>query len=259
MSLVSSGIDQVMVFALVEGVNVNGQAFNGPSSVLVKWRSEHEDKLHQVYINGELGAVTQDFEQHAVIVGTQISDGRATRIEVYAVKPEDAELDFSGELQGQSYMGRFELGWERVSSLPFEGEWQVFSNGGNGEVDYDTPISEEPNLFWHAWQDKPGFGLAKFGKSDFGYDSSAAAGFGDGKFGESEFGFGADRINWVSGELETGEYVFAIKITNEAGNSAEGESESEQITIIKTACPVEGLAVESYDKQQDELVLCINP
>ena len=53
MGLISSSIDRVRAFALAAGIAADGISVNEPLSVLVKWRSQHGDKLHQVYVNGE--------------------------------------------------------------------------------------------------------------------------------------------------------------------------------------------------------------
>ena len=110
---------------------------------------------------------------------------------------------------------------------------------------------------WPAWQDKGGFGLSRFGASDFGYDGSAAVGFGRGSFGEGDFGFDADIINWQSSELATGEYKFAVKVSDGKGNESSA-SQTDVITVIRTASGAEEIAAESYDKDQDKLVLSVN-
>ena len=99
MSLVSSGIDRVRAFALAAGVRAEGDAVDEPLSVLVTWRSEHEDKLHQVYVNGELAGVTTDLEQRSMVVPVRSCWSSAVRIEVFAVKASEAYVDFGGELQ----------------------------------------------------------------------------------------------------------------------------------------------------------------
>jgi hypothetical protein len=69
MGLYSSGIDRVMAFKLAAGVGRDGRSVDEPLSVLVKWRSGHDGKLHQVYVNGEFAGVTSDFEQRMLVVG----------------------------------------------------------------------------------------------------------------------------------------------------------------------------------------------
>jgi hypothetical protein len=257
MTLVSSGIDKVRAFALAAGIAADGAAVSEPTSILVKWRSEHEDKLHQVYINGQLAGVTDDCFQRTIIATVRSAPSSSVKIEVYAVGMDVGEIDFSGQLEDAGQFGRVNLGWAREQSLPLDASAQIFSDGGSGAVDYDRPLAGCGLRSWPAWQDKGGFGLGRFGVSDFGYDGSAAVGFGRGSFGEGGFGFDADTINWQSGELATGEYKFAVKVSDSQGNESSA-TETDVITVIRAANGVREIAVESYDNDQDELVLSIN-
>ncbi len=256
MSLISSGIGGVRAYALAAGVMAGGGVVDEPLGVLVKWRSEHTDKLHQIYVNGELAGVTTGFEQRSMIVPVRSAWSSAVRLEVFAVEPSEANVDFSSELRCRQQTGRIRLSWPRSMALPFEGTAQVFSDGGGGESDYDEPASREDIQLWPSWKDKFGFGLGRFGEGDFGYEGSAAVGFGRGLFGEGEFGFDADEISWVSGQLETGKYRFAVNITDRFGQVSEAQ-ETGEITVIRTATPAEGLKVDSYDKAEDRLVMRI--
>ncbi len=257
MGLVSSGIDRIRAFGLAAGVRAGGGAINEPFSVLIKWRSEHEDKLHQIYVNGVLAGVTTDVQQRQMIVSIPLHTNSAVRIEVYAVEASEANFDFSGRLQSRPQSGRVNISWFRSMSLPLEGTAQVYSDGASGEIDYDKPASKEDIQLWPSRQDKFGFGLGPFGEGDFGYEGSAAVGFGIGLFGEGEFGFDADQVSWVSSELETGKYRFAVKVTDRFGNESDAQ-ETNEITVIRPATPARGLKVDSYDKAEGRLVLCIS-
>jgi hypothetical protein len=254
MGLVSSGIDRIRAFAMAVGVRADGEAVSEPQSALVRWRSEHEDKLHQVYVNGELAGVTCGLGQRCMIMPICSSWTSAVRIEVFAVEAWEANVDFGSELQSRPQAGRVKLSWPRSMSLPFEGTAQVYSDGGGGEIDYENPVSKEDIQLWPSWQESLGFGLSGFGEGEFGYEGSEAVGFGKGLFGEGEFGFDADEISWVSGELETGRYRFAVKVTDRFGQVSDAQ-ETGEITVIRTARPAEGLEVSSYDKNEDRLVL----
>jgi len=257
MGLVSSGIDRVRAYALAQGVRADGRCVDEPLSVFVKWRSEHEDKFCQIYVNGELAGVTTGLGQRGIIVPILSAWSSAVRIEVFAVEPSEAHIDFSSQLPSRQQAGRIKLSWLRSMALPFEGTAQIFSDGGGGQIDYDEPVSKEDIGLWPSWQDKFGFGLGQFGEGDFGYEGSAALGFGIGLFGKGEFGFDADEVNWESDELETGRHKFAVKITDRFGQVSNGE-ETGEITVIRTATPAEGLEVDSYDKAEDRLMLCIS-
>ncbi len=253
MGLVGTGVDRVRAFGLAAGVAADGATLGEPLSALVQWRSEHADKLHQVYVNGELAGVTCEFAQRMLVIPLLSSWSSALWIEVFAVDPCEVHIDFGGEVDGGGHRGRVEIGWLRHMGLPTDGFGQVYSNNGNAAVDYGVAASGEIEN-WRAWQDKGGWGLSRLGLSDFGFDGSAAAGFGLGVFGRGEFGFDADRIQWVSGELANGLYRFGVKVADAFGNESDGV-ESEEIVLIRTAGSVDEIAVESYDENANELVI----
>jgi len=256
MGIVSNGIDRVRAFVLAAGVRADGSAIGEPQSALVRWRSEHEDKLCQVYVNNKLAGVTTDYEQRSMIIPIRSAWSSAVRIEVFAVEASEAHIDFSSQLPSWQQAGRAKISWPRSMLLPFEGTAQIYSDGGCGEIDYDNPVSKEDIQLWPSWQDKVGFGLSWFGEGDFGYEGSAAVGFGRGLFGEGEFGFDADEVGWESCELETGKHKYAVKVTDRFGQESDAQ-ETGQITVIRRAIPVEGLEVGSYDKAEDRLVLSV--
>jgi hypothetical protein len=257
MALVSSGIDKVRAFGLAAGIGADGVAVNEPVSILVKWHSEHEDKLYQVYINGQLAGVTDDCRQRTIIANIRSLMSSSAKIEIYAVGLDEGDIDFGGQLEDAGRFGRAAVSWARGQGLPFDGTGQIFSDGGSGVVDYDNGLITSGMRLWPAWQDKGGLGLSRFGESDFGYDGSAAVGFGLGGFGEGEFGFDADKIGWQSGELVTGKYKFAVKISDKEGNESPA-TETEAITVIRAAGGAEEISVESYDAGQDELILSVS-
>jgi hypothetical protein len=237
-------------------VRAGGSSIDEPQSAFIKWRSVHEDKLYQVYVNYELAGVTADFEQRCMIVPIRGAWSSAVRIEVFAVEPSQANVDFGSDLPSRPQAGRVNLSWIRSMDLPFEGNVQVYSDRGSGEIDYVTPVNKEDIQLWPSWRDKIGLGLGQFGEGDFGYDGSAAIGFGMGLFGEGEFGFDADEIVWASGELETGRHKFAVKVVDRFGQESQAQ-ETVEITVIRTATPAGGLEVDSYDKAEDRLVLSV--
>ena len=253
MGLVSSGINCVRAFGLAAGIKASGGAINEPLCALVKWRSEHEDKLHQVYVDGEFAGVTAEFAQREIVVGIRCSQSSGARIEVYAVEPGEAHIDFGQGLESHGKRGRVELGWMRGMQLPFGGKAEVYSDNGSGEIDYGSPVTQDGILLWPGWQDKAGFGNGRFGVGDFGFDGCAAVGLGLGVFGKGEFGFDADEIRWMSGELETGRYKFAVETTNPSGRACSSPVESEQVVLIRAAQPGESLEIDSYDKGVDEI------
>jgi len=253
MGLVSSGIDSVRVFELPMGVWADGGVVAGPRVCLVRWRSAWVDKLHQVYVNGRYGGATVDCEQRQIVVQAPSSFERAVRVEVFAVEPGEAGVDFGDELkQGDGDSGRVKLSLLRSQRLAAGASFEVYFDGGSGEVDYEHLIGEGP--VWGCWQDKAGLGLARFGEGDFGYEWAAGVGFSRGRFALGEFGVDADVIEWVSPALEAGVYRFGIKVIDEAGNES-AASETEEMTVISAARPAEGLKVLSFNEETNEMVL----
>jgi hypothetical protein len=258
MSLINNGIEKVRAFALAGGVWADGDSYGIPRVALVKWQSSWSDKLYQVYVNGRYAGVTVETDQRQIVVPMPTFFETAVRIEVFAVRAGDAHVDFSNELGssiGES--GGVRIRMLRGQVLPAGGTIKIYSDNGVGEIDYDNAVNEGPIRVWSAWQDKSGFGMSRFGSSDFGYDGAAAVGFGIGSFGGGLFGFDAGVFEWVSPPLSFGVYKFGIRVSDEAGNESTG-SETGQIAVIPAARPAEGISVSSFDKQTNELVLRID-
>jgi len=258
MALISSGIDKVRAFELPGGVWADGKSVGAPRIALVRWHSSLNGKFYQVYVNGQYAGTTVDSQQRQMIVQVPTSLEAPVRIEVFAVEANQANTDFSNEidlLPGKT--GRVRISLLRGQNLPVGSTAQIYFDNGTGEIDYDNPLVESPIQIWPAWQDKAGFGMSRFGESDFGYDSAAAVGFGKGSFGKGQFGLDADTLEWVSEPLQAGVYKFAVKITDEAGNESIS-SESGQITVTPAARPAEEVSIFSFDKQTNQLVLSIS-
>lgn len=255
MTLISSGIDQVRAYALPGGIGADGNTINEPLSVLVSWQSIHDDKLHQIYINGELCRFTEDVLQRQTVLSFCSSWESVVRIEVFAVEPIEGMNDYSSELE-YSDGNRVRVSWVRKAAIPLESVVDIFSNGGSGEIDFQEPVKEGLSC-WDVWQDKWGFGLAGFGVSDFGYDGVGAVGFGRGCFGGGEFGFDAEESEWISGELKAGEYQFGIKIRSRQGNVQEVTCEAGPVTVLPAAKAAVDLSVKSYDAGSNLLVFAV--
>lgn len=255
MAAVSDGISSVRVFGLAVGTGSDGKTVANGLSVLVKWDSVYTDGLHQVYVDGELAGATSDCQQRMLEVSIFSGSISGAEIEVYAVSPEEAGVDFSKEPGPSGRRDRARLSISRSMSLSFAGKADFYFDFGSGQVDYGQPISKEPLCIWPSRQDKGGFGLAVFGAGEFGYE--AGIGFGRGNFGKGEFGFDADETVFETSELSAGNYRFGVELTDVFGIRSEAV-ESQSVTMIPIAQPPEGLSVNYYDKQQDKLVLTVN-
>lgn len=258
MALISSGIDRVRAFELPSGVWADGRYIGAPRITLVKWRSSLHDKFYQIYVNSHYAGATVDSEQRQIIVQIPTSLESPVRIEVFAVEADEADTDFSSDIDWlQSDNGRVRISLLRGQNLPIGGAAQIYFDNGTGDIDYENPLSCLPIRIWPAWQDKAGFGMSRFGVSDFSYDSAAAVGFGKGSFGNGQFGLDADTFEWLSEPMQAGVYKFAVKITDEVGNES-SVSESEPVTVTPAARPAEQVSICSFDKQTNQLVLNVS-
>jgi len=248
----------VRAFELPIGVWADGRYVGVPRIALIKWRSSFCDKFHQIYVNGRYGGSTVDSQQRQMIVQIPTCLETPVRVEVFAVEADQADTDFSNEIDlllGQT--GRVRISMLRDQNLPIGATAQIYFDNGTGEINYDSPLTDSPIRIWPAWQDKAGFGMSRFGISDFGYDSAAAVGFGKGSFGNGQFGLDADTFEWTSPPMNAGVYKFAVKITDRVGNESSC-SETRQVTVTPAAKPAEQVSISSFDKQTNQLVLSIS-
>jgi hypothetical protein len=258
MALISGGIENIRAFELPCGIWADGESVGSPRTALIKWRSVWDDKLYQVYVNGKYAGATVDSQQRQMIVQIPTSLDSPVRIEVFAIEAEHVATDFSSEIEssiGQS--GRVRISMLRGQSLPISAIVQVYFDNGTGEIDYDKALNDSPIRIWPAHQDKAGFGMSRFGISDFGYDSAAAVGFGNGGFGYGQFGLDADSLEWISPAMRAGIYKFAIKVIDEVGNES-GGSETDQVVVTPAARPAEKISISSSNRQTNQLVLGIS-
>ena len=255
MLLISAGIDLVRAFELVCGIRTDGRYVALQRVALVKWRSIHSDKFYQIYVNAQLASVIVDTQQRQEIVSMPTSFSSPVCIEVFAVEPEKAHIDFKNDIENPPSSGRVRIIFLREQNLPMGATADIFFDNGTGEIDYGSALNKMPLRIWPAWQDRAGFAMAGFGVSDFGYDGAAAVGFAKGSFGNGRFGFDADTIEWISPPLSASVYKFAIRITDETGHQS--TSQTRQVTVTPAIKPAERVSIASFDKQTNQLVLKI--
>jgi hypothetical protein len=257
MSIVCEGIDRVQAFLLPDGVAADGARASVSGTALVTWRSTLEGMLHQVYVDHRYAGTTLDLRQRHLVVHAPASFTSAVHVEVVAVEPGDAYTDFASELADGAGAARVNLRLLRCQTLPAGATANVYWDNGTGTIDYSLPLNAAPIAIWPAWQDKAGFGMARWGRGDFGYDAAASVGFGKGSFGNGQFGLDADVLEWTSPELPLGRYRFAVKIADPCGNES-APVETEPITVIPAATPAAGVDLGSYDASTGQLTLCIS-
>ena len=258
MALLSNGISNVRALAIPAGVFDDGTTAGNTGTVLVKWRSSYTDKLYQIYVNSRFAGFTFDYQQRQATVPIPASEQTAVKIEVFATEAENAHLDQSSQLSSSTtQQGRIQIDFAKTGNLPMEATVDYYHNNGSGDLDYDNSANPLPILLWPRWQDKSGFGLSSFGKSDFGFDGSASVGFGRGSFGFGKFVFDACLMSWQSGQLTAGNYKFGLKITDRFGN-VNNSIETEQLTVIPPAKPAEKLSISVFNKSINQLILKID-
>jgi hypothetical protein len=257
MSFAREGIENVRVSVLPDGVAADGRCAAVSRTALVTWHSSLEGMCHQVYLNGRFAGATLDAEQRQLVVHSPSSFQSAVRVEVIAVEPKDAPVDFSRELDRPAAgSGRVRLTILRSQTLPMEATANIYFDHGTGPIDYAEPLNPVPIPIWPCRQDKAGFGTAQFGAGDFGYDAAAAVGFGRGSFGNGQFGLDADAIEWITPPLPLGRYRFGIRIADAGGNESSA-TETEAIAVVPAAKPAIGLDIVSLDPQTNQLTLRI--
>ncbi len=258
MSFLREGIDCVRVFPLPDGVAADGRSAAVSRAALVTWRSSHTDRLYQVYTDGRFAGATLDGQQRSLVIQVPSSFQAAVRIEVVAVEPEQAHVDFAAQLgEPAGGNGRVKLTLLRSQALPIGATIDIYTDNGAGQIDYGEPVNAVPLAVWPCTQDKAGFGMAEFGTGDFGYDSATAVGFGKGSFGRGQFGLDADTLEWVSPALPLGRYRFGVKVTDPHGNESLA-SETEPVTVVPPATPAAGLDIVAFDPATNQLTLRIS-
>lgn len=251
------GIENVRLFTLPDGIAADGSCAAVSAAVLVTWRSSWAGMLHQAYVNGRFAGATIDADQRQLVVQPPGSFQSAVCVEVVAVEAKDAHTDFANELDPPPTSGRVRLCILRSQTLPLGGAADVYFDKGTGQIDYSAPLNASPIAIWPCFQDKAGFGMAQFGRADFGYDSAACVGFGKGSFANGPFGMDADMVEWISPLLPLGRYRFAVKIRDAYGNES-AASETVPIAVVPPAQPAAALSIAAFDAQTNQLTLRVS-
>ncbi|HNY77621.1 MAG: hypothetical protein RBS72_04515 [Sedimentisphaerales bacterium] len=258
MAFCRDGIEDVHACVLPDGIGPDGRAAALSRSMLVTWRSSLEGRLYQVYVNGRLAGVTVDTHQRQMVVVAPSSFEAAACVEVVAVEPREAHVDFADQIEQPSHLGaRVRLAFLRSQHLPPGTALDIYGDGGTGQIDYDEPLNGTPIPIWPCPQDKAGFGMSHFGDGDFGWDAAAAVGFGKGCFGYGQFGLDADAIEWISPLLASGTYRFGVQVVDEAGN-ASAAVQTGPLAVVTPARPAARLDVASFDAETGRLTLCVS-
>jgi len=136
---------------------------------------------------------------------------------------------------------------------------QLFANGGDGEVDYDTPADALRYDLAPNGARSLGFGEGAFGLMPFGDAQSAGLlGFGEGPFGLGPFGAGSLTVRIVHLVDHCGDWLFAVKAFDSLGNPQADPCEELPLSIhIGPPPPAIRPTKLSYDRAADVLILAI--
>ena len=132
----------------------------------------------------------------------------------------------------------------------------LYTNGGSGDIDYDNPVSGRLPLFRNRGGIF-GFGHAPFGHGRFGKPfASRCGGFGHLPFGCGPFGLGTGIVEAVYYAAVCGDYKFAFKVFDAAGNATDGSGQQELETEVhvRPARP-DPLTAASYTPETNVLTL----
>ncbi len=126
---------------------------------------------------------------------------------------------------------------------------RLYGNGGAGDIDYNTPLTNEKFDLFPDGGGLLGFGLAPFGNFPFGRGVAARCpGFGCLPFGSFPFGHGTTLIKAQLTINQCGEYKFAFKVFDKAGNANSGTPQELTADIHLAPPAPSGLKKISYNK-----------
>jgi len=133
---------------------------------------------------------------------------------------------------------------------------KLHGNGGDGDIDWNNPLSDMAYELFPNGAGIFGFGLAPFGHHRFGRaHSMRTSGFGRLPFGRHPFGHGTGVVTVTHEVDECGEYEFGLACFDELGNLHVGSPEEASLSIHLAPDAPAGLKKDSYDKDTDVLVL----
>lgn len=132
----------------------------------------------------------------------------------------------------------------------------LFSNGGAGDIDWNSPVNAAVYPLFPNGAGLLGFGHAPFGHHRFGHGhDQLTAGFGHAPFGHTPFGHGTAIIEASVRVTECGSYTYAFGCYDAAGNLHQGSPEEATANVHIASPPPTRLTKDSYNKTTDVLTL----
>ncbi len=138
-----------------------------------------------------------------------------------------------------------------------EGDYaRLHGNGGEGNIDWQNPLSEEKLALFPNGAGIFGFGRAPWGYFRWGHaHSMRAAGWGHLPWGRFPWGYGT-AVVLAKHEVDScGNYKFGLACYDKHGNVHQGTPEEVEVEVHLAPPAPTGLKKNSYDKNTDILVL----
>jgi len=135
---------------------------------------------------------------------------------------------------------------------------RLYANGGQGSLDWDTPITGESIDLYPGGAGVYGFGLAPWGRFAWGRAMTfQTQGFGLLPWGRFAWGFGGVVITRAIEIADCGDWLAAFQLFDALGNiSSQTPGQAAAAIHIAPAIP-DGLKKESYNPVSGELILSI--
>ena len=133
---------------------------------------------------------------------------------------------------------------------------RLYGNGGNGDIDYDTPLTNEQFELFQDGGGIYGWGYQPWGHTPWGKPwATKVPGWGHLPWGHSPWGYGTTVIQTQYTVTQCGTYKFAFKLFDKLGNENTGIPEEAEVVIHIAPPQPTGLKKVSYNKDMHILVL----
>ncbi len=135
---------------------------------------------------------------------------------------------------------------------------QLHSNGGSGEIDWNTPVDTTRYDLFPDGAGLHGFGHGPFGSFPFGHAwADRVRGFGHLPFGDFPFGSGCVQIEATHRVTQCGAYKYGLACYDESGNAHSGSPAEASVDVhIAPAAPA-GLRQSTYSRSAATLTLTL--
>ena len=133
---------------------------------------------------------------------------------------------------------------------------RLHGNNGSGDIDWDTPLTDEVFELFPNGGGIFGWGHAPWGHFRWGHAHSAGcSGWGHLPWGHFPWGHGTGVIEATHQISACGDYKYGLTCRDELGNLHEGSPEEVTAVVHLSPAAPTGLIKNSYDKTTKVLVL----